>query len=169
MNVYGFAGGDPVNFSDPFGLWPCPELCGAGAGGGAVAVGVRLAAPALPSVAPAAGVIGLAVVGGILIQPAFPGSGKTALGRGVGTFANEATQVEVPTVDGTGKVHGALPGHVPESWTEEDLEHAEGQLGSSIKTRKDEQKRLGEDGPHRERIRQEERLKKQIEKKRSGS
>jgi hypothetical protein len=23
-NVYGFAGGDPVNFSDPFGLWPDP-------------------------------------------------------------------------------------------------------------------------------------------------
>jgi len=23
MNLYGFAGGDPVNFSDPFGLWPC--------------------------------------------------------------------------------------------------------------------------------------------------
>ena len=22
MNLYGFAGGDPVNFSDPFGLWP---------------------------------------------------------------------------------------------------------------------------------------------------
>ncbi|MDB4913031.1 MAG: hypothetical protein JWM95_675 [Gemmatimonadetes bacterium] len=24
MNLYGFAGGDPVNFSDPFGLMPCP-------------------------------------------------------------------------------------------------------------------------------------------------
>ena len=22
MNLYGFAGGDPLNFSDPFGLWP---------------------------------------------------------------------------------------------------------------------------------------------------
>jgi hypothetical protein len=22
MNLYGYAGGDPVNFSDPFGLWP---------------------------------------------------------------------------------------------------------------------------------------------------
>ena len=26
MNLYGFAGGDPVNFSDPFGL--CPEDAG---------------------------------------------------------------------------------------------------------------------------------------------
>ena len=22
LNLYGFAGGDPVNYSDPFGLWP---------------------------------------------------------------------------------------------------------------------------------------------------
>ena len=25
MNLYGFAGGDPVNFSDPFGLCPIPK------------------------------------------------------------------------------------------------------------------------------------------------
>jgi hypothetical protein len=30
MNLYGFAGGDPVNFSDPFGL--CPWCVGAAAG-----------------------------------------------------------------------------------------------------------------------------------------
>jgi uncharacterized protein RhaS with RHS repeats len=23
LNLYGFAGGDPINFSDPFGLFPC--------------------------------------------------------------------------------------------------------------------------------------------------
>jgi RHS repeat-associated protein len=27
LNLYGYASGDPVNYSDPFGLWPCPELC----------------------------------------------------------------------------------------------------------------------------------------------
>ena len=27
MNLYGFAGGDPVNFSDPFGLSQCPPNC----------------------------------------------------------------------------------------------------------------------------------------------
>jgi len=27
MNLYGFAGGDPVNFSDPFGLCPKGEVC----------------------------------------------------------------------------------------------------------------------------------------------
>ena len=28
LNLYGFAGGDPVNFSDPFGLMSCPPECG---------------------------------------------------------------------------------------------------------------------------------------------
>ncbi len=27
LNLYGYASGDPLNNSDPFGLWPCPELC----------------------------------------------------------------------------------------------------------------------------------------------
>jgi RHS repeat-associated protein len=27
LNLYGFANGDPVNFSDPFGLFSCPPLC----------------------------------------------------------------------------------------------------------------------------------------------
>ena len=25
MNLYGFAGGDPFTYSDPFGLWPIPH------------------------------------------------------------------------------------------------------------------------------------------------
>ena len=51
MNLYGFGGGDPVNQSDPFGLWPCPELCPAnasamlGGGGGAIA-GLSAGGPA---------------------------------------------------------------------------------------------------------------------------
>ncbi|CAN5907948.1 hypothetical protein BH11GEM2_BH11GEM2_34980 [soil metagenome] len=32
MNLYGFAGGDPVNFSDPFGLCPPLEPCPVRAG-----------------------------------------------------------------------------------------------------------------------------------------
>lgn len=27
MNLYGYANGDPINFSDPFGLSACPPLC----------------------------------------------------------------------------------------------------------------------------------------------
>jgi RHS repeat-associated protein len=40
LNVYGFAKGDPVNFSDPFGLAPCPPCYG-------VDIGARLAAGVL--------------------------------------------------------------------------------------------------------------------------
>lgn len=96
MNLYGYAGGDPVNYSDPFGLCtPMPGclLAAAGGGGGSVAVGVRLVVPALPNLTPAVGVVGLAAVGGVLIRPAFPGSGKTATRSRGGTFAAEATAV----------------------------------------------------------------------------
>jgi hypothetical protein len=27
LNLYGYANGDPINFSDPFGLAPCPPSC----------------------------------------------------------------------------------------------------------------------------------------------
>nr|MCU0733050.1 RHS repeat-associated core domain-containing protein [Hyphomonas sp.] len=42
LNAYGFAAGDPLTYSDPFGLWPCPELCAgiAVAGGGALSSAV---------------------------------------------------------------------------------------------------------------------------------
>lgn len=41
MNLYGFAGGDPINFSDPFGLSPteCPPCDGGVLGGVGGAVG----------------------------------------------------------------------------------------------------------------------------------
>jgi hypothetical protein len=46
LNLYGFAGGDPVNFSDPFGLCtPMPWCLLVVAGGGAISV-----APSVPSV-----------------------------------------------------------------------------------------------------------------------
>lgn len=38
MNLYGFAGGDPVNFSDPFGLMACPPDCGPTLGAGCPAI-----------------------------------------------------------------------------------------------------------------------------------
>jgi hypothetical protein len=75
----------------------------------------------------------------------------------------------VPERDETGKVHGALPDRVPDNWTDEDLEQAAEDLRHSIGVREQEQLRLGEDGPHRNRIEQERDLLRQIEKKRSGS
>lgn len=70
LNLYGFAGGDPVNFSDPFGLWPCPELCGAGAGGGAVAIG----GAALEVTGAAVAAVGVPVViaGGLALWASQP-------------------------------------------------------------------------------------------------
>jgi RHS repeat-associated protein len=65
LNLYGFAGGDPVNFSDPFGLSPCCVLTYVGAEGGA-AVGTAIF-PGVGTVV--GGVIGAAVgtVGGIVL------------------------------------------------------------------------------------------------------
>ncbi len=57
----------------------------------------------------------------------------------------------------------------PSTGATEQLEELETDLEESIQTRKDEQQRLGEDSPHRERIRQEEQLLRQIQKKLSGS
>jgi hypothetical protein len=37
LNVYGFAGGDPINFGDPFGLHPC-QGAGAAAAAGVMAI-----------------------------------------------------------------------------------------------------------------------------------
>lgn len=71
--------------------------------------------------------------------------------------------------DGTGKVHGNPPDHVPENWTREDLEEAAHELQQSIKVREQEQIRLGEEGAHRARIEQERQLLRQIEKKLGGS
>jgi hypothetical protein len=74
-----------------------------------------------------------------------------------------------PVRDETGKVHGDLPDYVPDNWTDEDVEVGIEELEKSIDFRKQEQLRLGEHGPHRERIRQEEKLLRQLRKKQSGS
>ena len=49
------------------------------------------------------------------------------------------------------------------------LEELEEDLQTSIRTRQAEQRRLGEDGPHRRRINDELRLLRQVQKKVSGS
>lgn len=79
----------------------------------------------------------------------------------------------VPSRDQTGKFHSPknepLPDQVPDEWTKDDLEHARDELRESIKRRNEEQVQKGEEGGHRDRIRREERLLRQIEKKLSGS
>jgi hypothetical protein len=77
--------------------------------------------------------------------------------------------IPVPIRDITGRVHADLPDHVPDNWTKEDLEQARDELKESIKRRNEEQVQMGEEGGHRERIRREEQLLRQIEKKLRGS
>jgi hypothetical protein len=43
----------------------------------------------------------------------------------------------LPSLDGTGKVHGELPDHVPDNWTREDLEQLGDELRQSIQKRKE--------------------------------
>ena len=95
LNVYGFNGGDPVNFSDPFGLTACclDLVAVGGAAGGVSSAGTMGAA--VGAAAEAAPAVVLAVMVGVALRPAFPGSGKTQLGRGQGTWASEATGVAV--------------------------------------------------------------------------
>ena len=67
------------------------------------------------------------------------------------------------------KVHGKLPKSVPKDWTREDMRESADALRRSLATRRAEARRLGEDGPHRRRINEEEKLLRQIMKKLSGS
>jgi len=82
---------------------------------------------------------------------------------------HSASSFPLPRLDNTGKVHGPIPDYIPASWTREELEELEVDLERSIARRQSEQVALGEEGGHRERIRQEERLLRQIQKKLSGS
>jgi filamentous hemagglutinin len=89
-----------VNYSDPFGLFPCPELCGGAiAGGGVIALGgLGELAGALGGIAAGAAAgtgVGVAVGGAValgiaLSRPMFPGA-KISMGHGQGTWASEAT------------------------------------------------------------------------------
>ncbi len=79
----------------------------------------------------------------------------------------------VPSRDQSGKFHSpkgeSLPDHVPDEWTRDDLEHARDELRESIKRRNEVAAQKGEEAKHRDRIRREEQLLRQVEKKLSGS
>ena len=91
-----------------------------------------------------------------------PGQGYKAAGRALEGLA----------LDATGKLHGkierGLAGKLKDVPRERLGEFAD-DLQESIKVRKAEQLRLGEDGPHRARIGQEESLLRQVLKILGGS
>jgi len=75
-------------------------------------------------------------------------------------------------LDSSGKLHTPdrrLPERVPQNWTRSELEQLADDLRTSITNRKAEQVQLGEHGPHRARIAEEERFLRMIEKILSGT
>ncbi|SPP63520.1 hypothetical protein [Nitrospira lenta] len=95
-------------------------------------------------------------------------AGKNAF-NAARNLANKARNAKLPKLDTSGKVHGQTPNHVPPKATRDDLKDLQNDLKKSIETRKLEQTHLGEDGPHRNRIREEERFLRQINKALGGS
>jgi RHS repeat-associated protein len=75
--------------------------------------------------------------------------------------------------DASGKIHTppgvSLPRYPPASWTDEQAEQVAEDLRDSIARRQEAARDLGEDSEHRERINEEEQLLRSIEKKLSGS
>jgi RHS repeat-associated protein len=92
----------------------------------------------------------------LVVDPRGLSSG-TSRGRG-----HEGSDPPPPERDQTGKVHGQLPSNVPESWTREQREDAAAELEGSVARRQQEQIDMGEDPVHRERIRQEQQLLRQL-------
>jgi hypothetical protein len=97
-----------------------------------------------------------------------PSPSRTTAPELIATESGAKAKPAPPELDGTGKVHGDIPGHVPDDWTDDQLEELEDDLPKSIGTREREQQRLGEDGPHRRRINEERRLLEQIRRKLGG-
>lgn len=105
------------------------------------------------------GVVGKAQLANAIEAAAATAAGIAALGALDGHGKSP-----LPERDETGKVHGDLPSHVPKDWTAEQLQEVADELRQSIDRRKQEQEQLGEDGPHRKRIADEEDLLRQVER-----
>jgi RHS repeat-associated protein len=87
LNLYGYANGDPVNFSDPFGL--CPLCITAGAGGAAFGV-IRVASNYLND-RPLTEGVAEDIVKGIAIGGTLGAAAPLLIGRGAGAAVTEGT------------------------------------------------------------------------------
>ena len=114
LNLYGYANGDPINFSDPFGLCPCvPALVGLGFG--LATDGISQAASGQPfswRQFGAAGVSG-AVAGQFAILRAgravqVVGQGTIAAAGSAAGGADRGTVLEAAAVGGVGEVGGQV-------------------------------------------------------------
>ena len=113
MNLYGFAGGDPVNFSDPFGLWPewvknfaagmhaVTSVEGGSCSGFACKVGAW------------AGLASMLTVGGSAERVAGRVLAEEALVVRGGTNTAERIAAGAESIDGAGMAHGVSVNSAP--------------------------------------------------------
>ena len=113
MNLYGFAGGDPVNFTDPFGLKACPPDCdgtsGPTLGNGCPAIADHCAV----DMSRAGAMAGGAAVGAVAGVGVMALGAEAAASSGVATFfrgvsSSEAAQIGVDkALKAIGGIEGA--------------------------------------------------------------
>lgn len=193
-NLYGYVANDPVNYFDPSGLLAETASDGAAVIGSCFVAPIRdalagcgngsahasrcamsLAAFIIPGVS--AGMLhgGLAMLKGLgglksgVVAAVMPRAGRGLRGaRRRGSEAarlGHAERAPLPTLDGTGKVHGPLPSasDLP-AYAREDLEILRDQLKVSTQTRIDVTTDLGRDRPHGQRQGAEQDLLRAIER-----
>jgi hypothetical protein len=101
LNLYGIAAGDPVNFSDPFGLSPCilaPQIC-MGVAGGLVLGGVQLASNLIHG-RPALEAVGSHIPVGAAAGLTFGSSLLAGAGGAVGTASTSQATFQMLLGDG---------------------------------------------------------------------
>lgn len=193
-NLYGYVANDPVNYFDPSGLVAETAADGAAVIGSCFVAPIRdalagcgngsahasrcamsLAAFIIPGVS--AGMLhgGLAMLKGLgglksgVMAAAVPRAARGLRGaRRRGSEAarlGHAERAPLPTLDGTGKVHGPLPraSDLP-AYSREDLEILRDQLKVSTQTRIEVTTDLGRDRPHGQRQGAEQDLLRVIER-----
>jgi hypothetical protein len=110
MNLYGFAGGDPINFSDPFGLNPLCLPCRLALAGvrGGIVIGSAGGLPGAIVGGIAGGVTGLAIgtAAGILFNEAADDSDQAEEAQ------DERTAGEIISADKKGSINRRFPGEM---------------------------------------------------------
>jgi RHS repeat-associated protein len=156
LNPYSYAMGNPAQLRDPTGNGPAGAVIG-GLIGGLIAAGGS----------EGAGTFWGAYNGAVIGSDIEDLLGELA--NGFGCFlANESGGGKfphVPELDRSGRVHGEIPSYVPENWTREQQEDLQRDLETSLRNRQLDQLRFGEDPGHRERMRIEQILLRQILKR----
>jgi hypothetical protein len=138
LNAYGFAGGDPVNYTDPFGLCPIPPRSCLGRAGVSLAVGL------IPVVGDAVEIVGAVVGKDLITGESIEGAARVATVVGTLLGSGRAARQGLNAVEG---VVGNLPkpprgrGSVPQAqrdpkraWTPAERDATRQQQGGQCAT-----------------------------------